>query len=198
MAAAVGDRDLVELGVPQHRSQGVLPPCRAPVDSHPLEIEFGKLLRRRPPPRNPVGEARVGQVAPADVVKRLRTIARSHSVDLPHHKAAGCQIARTIPRLKRLGHMAGVRPRVDLLNHRHPRARRNGSGGPVQDAMNGGLAIATGGHEPRWPADSRRREFPGIGLLEFADLLARVGPPEHMLARPIDARPAVDEEVPIG
>src|SRR5271154_7206811 len=86
MAAAVGNHNFVEFRMEQHASEGVLPASGSPEYADAREI-----VRRVPGghglmPENPIGKSGIAQILKRHVVKRLRTIACAHAIDVDHNE----------------------------------------------------------------------------------------------------------------
>ena len=113
MAAARRNRDLVKVGMKKHAPGCVLATRRDPVDAHPAQVVIGILRRGRLVPEDSIGEPGVLEVVPADVVKGLGAICRSHAVDLHDDEAEVRQRSVLVERAERLGNERALRARVD-------------------------------------------------------------------------------------
>src|SRR5689334_11977488 len=82
MTTARCHRHLVEFGMEQHRSSRILTTSGSSVDTHTSEIHVRIFRRGSLHPEDPVFEAGIFQVMPANIMKRLRTIGSPHSIDL--------------------------------------------------------------------------------------------------------------------
>src|SRR5262249_25592778 len=82
VAAAPGNRHLVELRVEQQRAGRVLPTGRAAGDADAADVVVWVLSCDGRVPEDAVGEARVTEVVPAHVVERLGAALRPHAVHL--------------------------------------------------------------------------------------------------------------------
>ncbi len=110
VAAAGGDRHLVELRMEEHGAGGILPAGGGAIDADAGEIHVRILRGGGLHPQNAVGESGVLEVVPADVVKRLRAVGGAHAVDLHDDEAQVGQ--RRVPALCREGSSARTNPAV--------------------------------------------------------------------------------------
>ena len=78
---------------------------------------------------------------------------------------------------ERLWHVLAVRSGVDVLDDRVG-FRRIEVGGPNDDAVDVGRAVATLGDEAFGSRPTRRTKFSHLGLFELGDQPATAGPPQ--------------------
>ena len=146
MAAAVGDRRGIEIGVGNEGPQRVLPAGTAAVDTDARKIDPGARCRRRANRGDPVGEASVAEVFVADVMKRLAAVGCPHPIGLHDDKPQLRQLRhRAERRPPRHRHVAVVRTGVDVFDH-GVAAGRIKVGGAENDAVDVGDAVASLGH----------------------------------------------------
>src|SRR5205814_745475 len=98
VTATVRGRGLVEVAVEEQGPQRVLAAGRAAVDADARQVEVRVFRGRRLQPQDTVGETRVAEVLPADVVKRLRPVRRAHAVDLHGDEAQLRNLLRAVER----------------------------------------------------------------------------------------------------
>ena len=147
MAAAVGDRRGIKIGVGDEGPQRVLPAGTAAVDTDARKIDPGPRRRRRADPGDPVGEAGVAEILVADVVKRFAPVGRPHAVGLDDDKPQLRQLRHRAERWPpRHRHVAVVRTGVDVFDH-GVAAGRIKVGGVENDAVDVGDAVASLGHK---------------------------------------------------
>ena len=117
MAAARRHRRLVEVAVKDDRPGRVLPARRGAVNSDAINVVIRVLRGGGLVPEDAIGEAGVGEVVPADIVKRLGTVRRAHAVHLHHDEAQVGQRGVAAEGAERLGHERSLRAGVNVLDH---------------------------------------------------------------------------------
>src|SRR5690242_16678597 len=91
MTAAGGYTGFVEFRMKEKGCHGVLSSRRGAVDAYPLSIHIGIFFCQRLDPYDPVGEAGVGKILPAYVVKGLAPVGRAHTIDHYYDEPQLCQ-----------------------------------------------------------------------------------------------------------
>src|SRR4029079_5093936 len=86
VTAGVGVGDFIELWMEDEAAHRVLSAGRRSIETDTRNVVPWVLRGDSLVPENAIGEARVAEVSPGDVVERLRAVARSHAVDLHQHE----------------------------------------------------------------------------------------------------------------
>src|SRR3954470_7075225 len=117
MTAAICHASFVKVSVLEDSAKRVLSSGRCSVNADAFQVHVRILPRRRLDPEDSVWKTSIRDVPPADVMKFLGTVGRTHPVYLHHDKTKLRHLLHAVHRFEGLGNKCPLRPRVNILDY---------------------------------------------------------------------------------